>query len=97
MVIPQSRPRAGRESVQNTVAREILVWFIDGNNPDDHTFQNQLAPGDMALSGEGNIWMWNGLIWALLVGSRSDDELRIKNVRIIDSNKGFEIEYEDGL
>ncbi len=94
--LPTSRPRAARESVQNTVAREVMVWFIT-STPEGHAFPNQLAPGDMALSQEGDIWLWNGLVWSLLVASRTDDELRVKNLRVQESTRGLEIEYEDGV
>lgn len=93
--ISEVRPRAGRESVQSSVAREILLWLISEDDPADHAFQAQLGPGDMALSEAGDIWIYNGLRWSLLVASRSDDELRVKNLRVLDATRAFEVEYED--
>ena len=93
--ISSVRPRGGRESVTSSTAREVLVWFISEAEPNDHTFPAQLGPGDMALSEVGDIWLYNGLNWHLLIASRTDDELRVKNLRVLYDTKGFSIEYED--
>ncbi len=66
--IPDQRARAGRESVQHSVAREILIWLI-ADHPDNHGFPNQLAPADMALNEAGDVYMYTGLRLQLLVSS----------------------------
>ncbi len=93
--ITAGRPRAGRESVQSSVAREVLIWLID-SDPNIWSFPNQLAAGDMALAETGDIWIFTGSHWTQLVGSRTDDELRVKNLRVRNTDKSFEVEYEDG-
>lgn len=93
--LPNARPRAGRESVQNSIAREVMVWLIQ-SDPGTHSFPSQLAPGDMALSEEGNVWLYNGLRWNLLVHSSAPDDgqTEVRNIRVLDGGPKVEVQYE---
>ena len=91
--VPDKRPGAGRESVQNSVAREVLIWLI-ASTPASWSFPAALSPGDMALAQTGDIWIYTGLHWTQLVGSRVDDELRVKNLRVLAADERLEVEFE---
>ena len=91
--VPNARPRSARESVQNSIAREVMIWLIAAD-PDDHAFPNQLAPGDMALSEMGNVWLYNGLRWNLLVHSSAPDDgqTEVRNMRVLTDKNRIEVE-----
>ena len=92
--IPVTRPRAGRESVPESIARQVLCWLIKGD-PNGHSFPNQLAPGDTALSESGDLWIYNGLIWKLLVPSAVEPgEREVRNLSVPGTSEKLNISYE---
>ena len=92
--IPSTRPGAGRESVPESIARRVMCWLIQ-KDPDDHTFPAQLTPGDMALSESGNLWIYNGLRWKLLVPSAVEPgEREVRNLSVPGTSEKLNISYE---
>ncbi len=96
--VPSQGSRAGRQSVSYSTAREVLIWNV-AEHPDEHAFPAQLEPGDMALNVEGDVYMYTGQRWHLLVPSvlaeDSADEQAVHNLIKLSGPDRLKVSYED--
>ena len=62
------RPQTVTESLPMSVARPAVVWMLgDAASPSDYSFAAPLNAGDTALTNRGELWLYNGKSWKLIV------------------------------
>ena len=68
-ILPQDfRPQAITDSLSMSVARPTVVWMLrDTPDPSDYSFAASLNAGDTALTNRGELWLWNGKSWRLVL------------------------------
>ena len=84
-----------RASIQASVARSVLVWNVIGH-PDDHAFPNQLEPGDFSLTEPGDIYLYTGRRWHLLVSSVPEgDEKEVRGLTTIPDPARLRVTFDN--